>query len=82
MTKKKVVHIKEECISCEACVEVFDKSWKMDEDNMAQLIDGKQVGDNWEREIGPDEDMDKHLEAAENCPVDIIHIKDIEVEED
>ena len=81
MTGHKVVHFKKECISCEACAIVLPDFWQMDGDdkNLAHLKGAKEVSDGvWELELKSEDEIIKNREAAADCPVEIIHVKEIE----
>ena len=72
----KVLHEKKDCISCGACAAIAPDQWEMDEENMSQLIGGKEVGENWELEFDSDKHKEEYIEAADVCPVRIIHVKE------
>lgn len=71
----KVVHFKKDCISCGACAAITPDYWEMDVEGLAQLKGAKQVEDQWELEIKTEEARAMNQEAAEVCPVNIIHVK-------
>ena len=48
MVKWKILHFKEECISCGACAAILPEFWEMDDDGMAQLKGSTKVEDHWE----------------------------------
>ena len=73
MAEYKVVLEREECTSCEACVESCPESFEMSDDGFAHLKGSSRVGDN--DELNP-ADLGCCREAAEACPVNIIHIFD------
>ena len=75
MSKHKVVHFKKECISCGACAAINPEFWEMDEEGLAQLKGAKEVEDHWELEIS-EKDKESNQEAADVCPVNIIHVKE------
>ncbi len=70
----KIIHYKKDCISCGACAAIAPDKWVMDDEGLAQLVDGKEVDDHWELEIS-EKDKEEHQEAADVCPVQIIHVK-------
>lgn len=72
---EKVIHFKKDCISCGACAAVNPEFWEMDEQGLAQLKNGKPINDHWELPISTEEAKAKNQEAAEVCPVNIIHVK-------
>jgi len=69
----KVVHEREKCIGCGSCVALCQKYWEMAEDGKAKLRDSKknQKTGNDELEV---EKAECNQEAADACPVQIIHI--------
>jgi ferredoxin len=71
MAKFKVVLEREECTACESCVESCPDSFEMADDGFAHVKDSKRVGSN--DELDPD-DLGCKKEAADGCPVNIIHI--------
>ncbi len=78
MTKFKVIHYKKDCISCGACAAISPNYWEMDEEGLAQLKNSKEVDDHWEFESDSYEVKVANQEAADVCPVQIIHVKDEE----
>tara|TARA_Y100000310_G_C20580496_1_gene762732 strand:- start:153 stop:419 length:267 start_codon:yes stop_codon:yes gene_type:complete len=81
MVKKyRVVYDRSCCIGAAACVAVQSEKWEINsEDGKADLIgssesleDGKT---SWIVEFD-DEDLEKFMEAAQVCPVNVIHIYD------
>ncbi len=75
---KKVVHFKKDCISCGACAAISPEYWEMDEEGLAQLKGSTEVGEKWERKIKSLEEEAENQEAADVCPVNIIHIEEDE----
>ena len=67
----KVVHKKPECISCGACAALHPEQWVMDNDGLAQLVDGHKDGDNYVRSLTIEE-VEDYQEAESVCPVNII----------
>lgn len=82
MIKHKVIHFKKDCISCGACAAIAPEFWKMDEQGLAHLKGSKEVGDHWELEISTEEARAQNQEAADVCPVNIIHVKKKEEEKE
>ena len=69
----KIRHKKPECIGCKLCADVAPQYFEMDEDGLAQLINGRQQGV-FQVTDGFDEDLEDLKQAEEGCPVDIIYI--------
>jgi ferredoxin len=78
MAKFKVIHEKDQCISCGACAAISPDHWKMDDDGLAHLKGSSKVEDHWEKEIDSEVDRADNQEAADCCPVNIIHVKPLE----
>jgi len=78
MVKKfKVVHIREDCIGCGACASVCPEYWDMDSEGKSKLKGG--VKSDGGETLGPiEENFDCNNEAAESCPVNCIHIFEID----
>ena len=77
MAKYKVEHFKKDCISCGACAVINPDFWELDAEGMADLKGSTKVGDHFELEID-EKDKDSNQEAADVCPVNIIHVKKVE----
>ena len=69
------MHFKKDCISCGACAAISPDFWEMDEQGLAQLKGAKEVADHWELDIAAEEARVQNQEAADVCPVNIIHVK-------
>ena len=82
MKKYKVVYDRKDCIGAAACTAV-SKLWVIkEEDGKADLIgsENKQGKDIQEKIIN-EKEFQEMLEAARVCPVNIIHIYDLETGE-
>lgn len=80
MEKHKVIHFREQCISCGACAAISPEFWEMDDEGLARLKGAQKVDDHWERDIDTEEAKAANKEAADCCPVNIIHVKKLEKE--
>ena len=69
----KIVHDRNACIGCGACVAACDKFWSLKE-GKSFLKSAKKVGPNFELEV---ENLGCNKDAAEVCPVNCIHIVDL-----
>ena len=75
MTKFLLEHDRPNCIGCAACAAVYPKDWEMNDDGKSDIIKGKIRPDGWqEREI-TEADLEGDKQAAESCPVNVIHLK-------
>jgi len=80
--KYRVVYDRENCIGAAACAAVNPERWQMNEDGKADLIEGNKNKENTEQTMIITEDELKRVkEAAEACPVNVIHIFDLETGE-
>ncbi len=75
MSKYKIIHFKKDCISCGACAAINPKFWEMDVEGLAELKGSKKVDDHYELGVDSEEDRASNQEAADVCPVNIIHVK-------
>ena len=72
--KYRVEHNRPECIGCGACAAVAPDYWEMNDDGKSDIKKAKNREDGWqEREI-KEEEFQHNKEAAESCPVNVIHI--------
>jgi ferredoxin len=69
MTKYKIEQDHENCIGCGACVASCEKFWVMGKDGKASLKGGKKMV-----EV---DDIGCNMDAAQTCPVSVIHIFDL-----
>lgn len=73
MAGLKIVHDRANCIGCGACAAVCDKFWEMASDGKSKLKGSKPKGDKSELEVS---DLGCNKDAADACPVNVIHIID------
>jgi ferredoxin len=69
----KIIQEREKCIGCGSCAALCPKYWEMAEDGKSKLLNStpNTVG-NYELEV---EGVECNQEAADACPVQIIHIE-------
>ena len=75
MDKITIIHDKKDCISCGACAAISPDFWIMDEEGLAHLKGSEQMNSHWEKDISTEVERAAHQEAADVCPVNIIHLK-------
>ncbi len=75
MAKYLLEHDRPNCIGCAACAAVNPKHWEMNDDGKSDIINAKTRRDDWQELELDDEDFERNKEAAEACPVNVIHLK-------
>jgi len=70
----KIIHEREKCIGCGACVATCPNFWEMADDGKSKLLGSKvnQKTKNYELET---EKAGCNQNAVDGCPVSIIHIE-------
>jgi len=69
----KVIQEREKCIGCGSCAALCPKYWEMAEDGKSRLLNSTQKGEGkFELEVAH---IECNQEAADSCPVQIIHIE-------
>ena len=82
MGKFKIEHVRPECIGCGACAAVHPDRWVMDdEDGKSNIVEGKRLENGNEEFNLSDEEFELNKEAAECCPVNVIHLRNKETNE-
>lgn len=86
MPKYKLEHDRANCIGCSACAAVSPEFWTMDEGGDGKSDIRKEKGtikreDGWEELDIEEKDFAQNKEAADACPVNVIHIKNSETGE-
>ncbi len=77
--KYKIIYEREACIGAAVCAAMDDANFSMNADGKADLTESKKEGGKWVKIVELDEQGKKRLlEAAEGCPVTIIHVIDME----
>ena len=71
MAKFKVELVRKECTACESCVESCPDYFEMADDALVNLKGSTKAGDNEELEV---DTLGCIKDAADACPVNIIHI--------
>ncbi len=70
-------HDRPNCISCGACASVTPQFWEMNKDDgKSDIINGKHRHDEWQELTIKEKDLQCNKEAADVCPVNVIHLTD------
>jgi ferredoxin len=64
---------RENCIGCGACEAVAPDFFEMKDDGKSQIKGAKKIKELWERDFD-EKDFETIKEAADSCPVNVIHI--------
>ena len=78
MGKYVIKHDRPNCIGCAACEAVCSKFWEMNADGKSDVKGAKANAEGWHELEIAEEDLQCNKEAAESCPVNVIHIDDEE----
>ena len=74
MGKFKLEHDRPNCIGCAACAAVAPDFWEMNDDGKSDIIDAPVREDAWQEKEIDEKDFQANKEAADACPVNVIHI--------
>ena len=75
MGNYKIEHNRPDCISCGACAAIAPDFWEMaEEDNKSTIKGCSKRHDGWEELPIVEKDFALNKEAADFCPVNVIHI--------
>jgi len=67
-------HNRPDCIGCAACEAVAPEFWEMNEDSKSDIKGGKNRDDGWQELDFKEKDLQLNKDAADSCPVNVIHI--------
>ena len=71
----KLQHDRPNCIGCGACEAVAPDFWEMKDDGKVMLKGGKKIANDWYEMDIKEKDFQINKDAADSCPVNVIHIK-------
>ena len=77
----KITHHKTDCIGCGACTVIAPDFWEMNDDGKSDLIGSRSKENGTQQRKIEEKNFEINLEAAESCPVEVIHIHDEETGE-
>src|SRR3990167_1078694 len=72
--KYQLQHDRPNCIGCAACAAVAPDFWTMHEDGKSDIVGCKKRDDEWEELDIEEKNFQANKEAADSCPVNVIHI--------
>jgi len=78
MGKYSIQHDRPNCIGCGACTAVCSDFWEMGGDGKSILKGSKKIKDDWTELEIDEKDFACNNNAAQSCPVNVIHITDKE----
>lgn len=81
MGKFTLEHDRPNCIGCGACAAVAPEFWEMNDDGKSDIKGAKAREDGWQELEIDEKDFEKNKQAAESCPVNVIHLKNKETDE-
>ncbi len=70
----KIEHERPNCIGCSACAGVCPDFWQMDSDGKSRLVGGTDRPDEVTERVIGEADLQPNMDAAQSCPVNVIHI--------
>ena len=78
----RIIHDRDICIGCSACASVCPKHWIMESDGKSSIVNHVKSGNGEEELLGSveeplQEDFEANMDAAESCPVNCIHLKEV-----
>ena len=78
MTKFVIEHDRPNCIGCGSCCVIADKFWELDDEGKSKLIKGTRRENGKEMQEIEEKDLEVVKDAAESCPVNVIHLREKE----
>ena len=73
----RIIHFREKCIGCNACVELAPDRWRMSKkDGKSVLLEAKEAHHIFTALVGDDEYKKNHV-AAKMCPTNIIKVEKV-----
>ncbi len=81
MTKFKIEHNRPDCIGCAACAAISPEHWEMHEDGKSDIKNSIKRDDGWEEKDIEEADFVTNKDAADACPVNVIHIRNLTTNE-
>lgn len=70
----KILHYRDRCIGCNACVEIAPQTWRISRKDGKAVLLGSVVKKNVHMVDIHEEDLDANIRACEACPVKVIRL--------
>jgi len=67
-------HDRPNCIGCAACEAVAPDFWEMKEDGKSDIKEAKTLDNGWQELEINGKNYEQNKEAADSCPVNVIHL--------
>ena len=67
-------HDRPNCIGCAACEAVAPDFWEMNEDGKSDIKNAKSLENGWQEMEITKKNFTENKDAADSCPVNVIHI--------
>ena len=67
-------HDRPNCIGCAACEAVAPDFWEMNTDGKSDIKNGKDKDNGWQELEFEEKNFQENKDAADSCPVNVIHI--------
>lgn len=67
-------HDRPNCIGCAACEAVAPDFWEMNEDGKSDIKNAKNLANGWQELEFKEKNFVENKDAADSCPVNVIHI--------
>ncbi len=78
MTKQiRIIHYRQKCIGCNACIEAAEYRWRMSKKDGKSVLLGAKEKKGVYSVIVHEHEYEPNREAARNCPVNIIKVEKI-----
>jgi len=80
MAKFKIIQEIDACIGCGACTVIAGGKWEMTDDGKSKLLNAEEKDGKYIK-VFDETDLEEYKEAAEACPVNALHIENVETGE-
>lgn len=81
MAKFKIIQEIDACIGCGACSVIASGKWEMDDNGKSVLLNAEEKDGKYTK-VFDESELEEYQEAAEACPVEALHIKNLDTGED